>query len=166
MNVKNLFDAKEEKILSQTEALHKALTHLRYEGKLLRKQNIEAVQILILSLELVLEKHRHLQEDILFPFLQRHIPRHEAAISLMETEHEDIVRSAEKLKKQVLKISKDSDPLGEGKVYETGIYLVTLLRHHICFEEKNISQSMQRELREDEKEVIQKRVRDCLKKGW
>lgn len=162
-NMPSFFNNEEEKLLAQTEDLHKALTHLRYEGKLLKEPNVKSVQILAYGLDFALERHRHIQEEIVFPFLRTHIPRHEAAISLLKAEHAEIKNHQEKLKQDTLKISRIPSPLQETRLYEAGIYLVTLLRHHIGLEKKSIDQSLQNELREDEKEVIRKRIEAWLK---
>ncbi len=164
-NIPSFFDSEEEKLLSQTEDLHRALTHLRYEGKMLKEQNVKSVQILAYGLDLVLKRHCHVQEEIVFPFLQTHIPRHEAAISLLEAEHAEIRNQQQKLKEDVLKISGAPDPFQEAKIYEAGIYLVTLLRHHIGLEKKSIDRSLQTELREDEKNVINSRIETWINRG-
>lgn len=156
------FDVEEKKILTLVEDLHKALTHLRYEGKLLREQNVKSVQILAYGLDLELEKHRRLQEEVVFPFLQTHIPRHEAAISLLKAEHMEIKSHQQKLKQDILKISSIPDHLQEAKIYEAGIYLVTLIRHHIGLEKKSVDRSMRNELRADEKSCVGKRIEAWL----
>lgn len=157
-------ESEKENLLSWTENLHNALNHLRYEGKLLKEENIKAVQILAYGLDDALEKHCQIQEEIIFPFLQTHIPRHEAAIALLEAEHEDIKNQQEKLKNDILKISGMPNHLEEGKIYEAGIYLVTLLRHHIGFEKRNLQRSLQTELRDDEKAAIHKQIEDWLQR--
>lgn len=151
-------------MLLQTGELHNALTHLRYESRSYRPKNIKAVREVIQSLEGLLERHRGFQEEIIFPFLESHIPRHEAAIHLLETEHEDIRTNKDKLKSSLQKLSKADRNLNDGKIYERGIYLISLVQHHVAFEQRHIRESIHKELHEDETTVITRRVSKWLKK--
>lgn len=157
-------NTEEEKLAETTEDLKKALIHLRYEGKLLKEQNLKSIQILIYALANVLERHLYVQERIVFPFLRTHIPRHEAAILLLKAEHEEIKIHQEKLRKAMGEMPGIPGPLQEAVLYEEGIYLVTLLRHHLFVEKRNIDPSLEKELREDEKEIIHQRIEIWLAK--
>ena len=151
-------------MLLQTGELHKALMHLRYESRSYRPKNIKAVREIVRNMDGILQRHRGFQEEIVFPFLESHIPRHEAAIHLLETEHEDIKTNKDKLKSSLQKLSKADRNLNDGKIYERGIYLISLVQHHVAFEQRHIRKSIHKELHADETMVITSRVLEWLKK--
>jgi len=163
-NILKFFDAEGEKMLLLTDKLHKALTHLRYESKAYRAKNIKAAGDAIRNLDGILQRHQSFQEKIIFPFLVSHIPRHEVAIHLLEAEHEDIRENEEKLKLNLRKLTGANKNLNDGKIYERGIYLISLMQHHIDFEKRHIHKSIHEELRADEKVVIINRISGWLKR--
>jgi len=163
-NLLKFFDGEGEKMLLQTDKLHQALTHLRYESRAYRPKNIKAVRDVIQTLDGILQRHQSSQEEIIFPFLESHIPRHEAAIHLLEAEHEDIQKNTDKLKSSLQKLPEAHGNLNDGKIYERGIYLISLVQHHVGFEQRHIRKSIHKELHADEKAVITSRVSGWLKK--
>lgn len=159
VTISKIFDSERKEMLSQAEELFEALTHLRYEGKAFRTKNIKRVRAVLRKLDAAVRKHRKLQEKAVFPFLKSHVPRHEAAIHFLETEHEDIKKSESRLMSCVRRLPAGDGKLADGKVYESGICLVSLLRHHVGFEQRHIETSIRRELRAAEKTAMARRLR-------
>ncbi len=163
-NLLKFFDGEGKKMLLQTDKLHQTLTHLRYESRACRPKNIKAVRDVIRNLDGILQRHRGFQEKVIFPFLESHIPRHEAAIHFLEAEHEDIKKNKDKLNSGLQKLSAANGNLNDGKFYERGIYLISVVQHHIAFEQRHIHKSIHKELHQDEKVVITSRLSEWLKK--
>ncbi len=158
---KTFFDQEENEILRQVEDFHKILTHLKYEGKVSRGKNVKAANRAMSRLVGTFKKHRRLQEEIIFPFLQVHIPKHEAVIRFLRSDHEDIKKNKDRLRLSLQKLSKQS-VTENGKIQELGVYLICLLRHHLELEKENIHKAIKRELREDEKKEIGVRIKKWL----
>lgn len=160
--VATFFESEEKILFHQVEKFYEILTHFRYEGKVCRGKNLKAVRGAIQELTSKLRAHKTLQEKIIFPFLKKHIPRQEAVAHVLETEHEDIAVSQRSLKVSLSKLSKNSDDhAAAGAAYQTGIYLVALLRHHLKFEKKILHQSLLKELLKQEKREVSTRI-----EGW
>lgn len=148
----------------ESERLHRALTHLRYEGKVHRLKNLEEVEKSTAALSVIFKRHRALQEKIIFPYLSTHIPRREPAVHFWESEHEGLEQNSKKLKKGILEFFKSDPVLTCGEIYEAGIFYIAHLRHHVSFEIKNIRSLILSELRPDEKREIESRASGWLKK--
>ncbi len=140
------------------------MTHLRYEGKITRFKNLKEVRDSTGALDVILKRHRKIQEKVIFPYLSAHIPRHEGAIHFLRSEHDDIDRNKVKLRKEIREFPKGDPFLNSGKVYESGIFFVSLLRHHLSFELRNIRLLIRKGLRPDEKQEISDRMNRWLKK--
>lgn len=158
------FNCEDADIFRQSEKLHRALTHLRYEGKVHRAKNLKEVKESADALDASLKRHRTLQEKIIFPYLSTHIPRRESSIHFLESEHEGLDQSNKKLKKGIREFLKSDPVLTCGEIYEAGIFFIAHLRHHISYEVKNIRSLIRSELRPDEKREIGNRISGWLKK--
>ncbi len=147
---------------TQADKLHGALTKLKYEGRMFNARNLKSAREAVDGLGSILKRHCCLHEEVLFPFLKTHIPRKEAPIHFLEAEHGDIQKNSSRLKKDLKK--NELDPVLSGKIYERGIYLISLFQHHLSFEHKNIVEPFRSELRRDEIESIRRRIDNWTKK--
>lgn len=153
----------EREILDQAEEFHEILTHLRYEGKASQGKNVKAAIKAVRGLDKIIRKHRGLQEKILFPFLASHIPKHESVIHFLRADHQAIQKSRQKLVLSLRRLSKKiGSRLEEGRIQETGVYLICLLRHHMSLENKCIHKAVQTELRKDEKSEVKGKMNRWL----
>lgn len=157
------FDGEEKEILEEVESFHKVLTHLQFEGKMKRGQNLKAAKQSLGSLMKTLKMHRLLQEKIIFPFLLRHIPKHESVISFLHSDHEDILKNKEELWRSLSDFSTNHN-FQQTKVQQLGIYLVCLLRHHMELEKKSIHKAINKELRTEEKREVGEKIEKWLDK--
>jgi len=163
-SLSTFFKKEEKSVLHQVDALNHSLTLLRYEGKLSRAQNVKIATREISLLTKTLKEHRSLQEKVIFPFLLRHIPKKEPVIGFLRSDHRMIREYKIKLKALLVKISKNANAVIEaGKIQETGIYLVSLLRHHIEMEKENIEKTIRAELDKDEKKDFERQINRWLK---
>ncbi len=164
MNILIFFEREGDKMVSRADRLHDVLTHLRYEGRMSRTKNLRAARDVIKNLEVRLEEHWNFQEKVIFPFIQIRVPRQEAAIHFLEEEHEGIKKYKDNLKRALQRQSESNASLGDGKIYEQGICLISLLHHHLGFEKRHIYRSVRKELRQDEKNEMSKRIAGWVKK--
>ncbi|MBI3313557.1 MAG: hemerythrin domain-containing protein [Candidatus Omnitrophica bacterium] len=161
-NVTSFFDGEEKEMLRQVEGLHKTLTYLKYEGKAIRGKNLKAAQTSLQALVKNLQRHRALQEKIIFPFLLIHIPKHEAVIRFLRSDHQDIKRNKKRLGLLLGKLSKRPAEVN-GELHDLGVYLICLLRHHLELEKENIHRAIKKELRKDEKREVGEKIAKWLK---
>lgn len=153
----------EEQILAEAENLQNALTHLRYEGKVSRGKNIKAAKAAVNTLGRYVERHRVFHERIIFPFLTVHVPKHEALIHFLCMDHADMRSTWRKLSGALILLSKRKDTeAAAGRIRDLGIYLVSLLRHHIGLEKKSIMSALKNELRGRERTKIKVEVHKWL----
>jgi hemerythrin-like domain-containing protein len=149
--------------LDKTNRLHDVLTNLRYEGKPSFGKNVQAVDKLISFFDQKLVDHVHLEEKIIFPFLEIHVPKLESVIHLLRSEHQDFRRNLESFKVHFAKLSAQKNDNGRGsvieKLQEVGTYLIYLLRNHIQAERESIYRMINRELRSDEKKELAKQMK-------
>ena len=155
----DFFNCEEKEILDKTDEFHQVLTHLRYEGKVSSGKNVKASLKAVRELGKIIQRHRNLQEKIIFPFLETHIPRQESVIHFLRTDHRDIQKSLLELEMSLRRFLKNShEGVQNGILQEMGVYFISFLRHHIGFENKGIHQAMRKELRKDEKLEVKRKI--------
>ena len=139
--------------------LEKAVNNLQFEGKASVGRNLKQIRSSLDFFCSSLVKHIDLEEKVLFPFLKSHIPKLEAVIHLVVTEHEDFRHNFEDLK---LFLDSLSDQMPEAdrakmtkKIQDTGTYLVYLLKNHLRVESKAIYGVADQELKADEKKKLE-----------
>ena len=158
-NLTDFLRRKENEVLRLTEKFNHCLTLLRYEGKASRARNYQLAKKNVGLLIATLKQHRNLQEDVIFPFLVRHVPKKEPVIHFLRSDHQIIKRYKMKLRKLLYKVSaKDEGVVERGKIHETGVSLSNLLNHHIELEKENINQAIRRYLGPDEKKDIKQKI--------
>lgn len=156
------FEEEEKEILRLADHFDKVLIHLRFEGKVHRGKNISAANQAISGLVQMLRRHRNFQEEIIFPYLLIHIPKHESVIQFLRSDHQTIRQSKKKLCLLLSKLSETTTYAHDSKIQELGIYLIYLIRHHIELERTSIHKAIENELNADEKKEVGKKVRNWL----
>jgi len=155
----DFLDREEKEILHRSDDFQKALTQLRYEGKVYRGKNAKAAKQAIQRLGQLAARHDRFQSGVIFPFFEKHFPRYAAAVHLLQAEHDDILKNKKKLASSLQRfLKRPSGPAGQARIYQRGIYLISLLRHHLGFEKKNIYRSIKKELHRKEYEEIKKKM--------
>lgn len=155
--------------LQKTGRLQDVLTNLRYEGKLSFGKNVMEARELLKFFNREMVDHLTLEEQVLFPFLQTHIPKLEPAIHFFQAEHEDFKKNLVGFKLLLREILKEKDDIPRGKtiekIRETGTYLVYLLRNHIQAESESVYKVLVRELRADEKKDLERQIEKCHRRN-
>ena len=105
-----------------------------------------------------------LDEQVIFPFLQMHIPKLEAMICFLRAERNEFKLSLANFEVLFKQLGHEKHVLRQQKIIdqlkEKGIYAVCLMRNHIQIEIESVYKPMDQQLHQDEKkELIQK----CLK---
>lgn len=162
---RRIFECDGKEILRYVEHFHKTLTHLRYEGKVSLGKNIKALRGTTKVLNALVKRHRYLQEKILFPFLERHIPKYETRIHFLRSDHQEIRKHSQRFTHFIQSLSKKAAkdrPIDNGTIHESGVYFVCLLRHHIQLEEQAIHKVLKKDLKRHERGEIAKKMQNWI----
>ena len=142
------------------EELNDLLTDLQYEGRSSLGKNLKKSERYIQSFERELAKHIEIEEKMLFPFFESHVPRLATALRLLEAEHEAFHSSFHKLKGELQKLTTAKSAADHAKllhkIHETGTYLVCLLKHHMQMETGSLYRMIERELKAGERKQLKR----------
>ena len=153
------FEKNHGQTLKELDRLYEALRKLRYEGKAQRGKNTREIVGMISRFNHEMAEHLEEEEKILFPFLERHLPRLQSLIYLLLSEHEDFRNSLDRMRSSLhlLKAGADASVTAH-QLYQRGIYFICLLRSHMWVESQNLYKTADRELKPGEKRELIKCV--------
>lgn len=163
-DIEGLFHEDESAILHQVGRLRRALVRLQYEGKFSFGKNLKEIRGIADFFDAEVEGHMDEEEATLFPFLETHLPRLGPLIALLHSEHQDFKNTLAQFKGWLMELEQAKN--GRGRAFltsidqlkETGIYLICLLEEHHREESQILYKVADRELREDEKRELEKRL--------
>lgn len=140
--------------------LHDAVNNLRYEGKVQLTKNLKILERVTKFLTDDLIPHIHLDEKVIFPYLEKHVPKLNPMLGFLRGEHcefKESFKAFEKLFSQFKNKKTDSHRrvLIE-KLRDKGTYLFCLLRNHIQAENESVYRVMDEQLHKDEKQELLK----------
>ncbi len=139
-------------ILKATNCFQARLINLHFEGKARLGSNLRQTRQVLDSLKKEVACQVRFEKTKLFPFLVRHIPKLEPAISFLKAEHGEFnaqIKYFEKTFEQFRKAGLTHAETSK-ELFEAGRYLICLLRHHIQAENK-IYAAMTEDLRDHER---------------
>ncbi len=153
------------KALQMAEEFYSTLTRLRYEGKAALGKNVSDARKALAFFQSDLICHFEVEESILFPYAETHIPKLEPFTSLFRSEHEDFRKNLFAFQAMLGDLLSDKkhaqDGLLQGKLQNTGLYLIYLLRNHIQGESTSLYRAIRQELRQSEKKELALKMKTC-----
>ncbi|MBI4549516.1 MAG: hemerythrin domain-containing protein [Candidatus Omnitrophica bacterium] len=159
----NELEAEHEESFRETEKLSDVLTNIRYEGKLSLGKNLKEANRLRLFFNRVMRHHARLEETVIFPFLEKHVPKMESVIRLLRSEHADFEKTLIEFNASLRAVDRENDAgkrlLSLEKMQETGTYLIYLLRHHLYNENVSVYKTISRDLNPEEKKILVRKIR-------
>lgn len=165
-NFTDVFSEERHHVFNKLDKLHEFLKKLKYEGKRYRQSNIRTIERILSTLKETYLTHKQIDEEIIFPFLERHIPRLDPVLSLLTvecTEFYNIVSDCEALLKEFHKSEKQEAQMNAlDRLSEKGIYAIVLIRNHIQMEIESVYKVIDKELSQSEK----KQLIEALKKKY
>ena len=168
--VSEVLEGDAEETLKRLESFQKNVTHLRYEGKASFGKNLKRVCEMLEFFNDELIQHLKHEEEIIFPFLETHVPKLEPIIHLLQAEHEDFRRSLGSFEDCFEELLNQKNGAHRGKVterlQELGTYLIYLLRNHIQAEEESVHRVIDRELSAREKKELENKIRSFHARGF
>ncbi|MDP2654399.1 MAG: hemerythrin domain-containing protein [Candidatus Omnitrophota bacterium] len=153
-----------EDLLDKTNQLDDALTRLRYEGKLCLKKNIRSAEKLVGFFNATMLPHI-VVEDILFDFVERHIPKIQIVVRHLQSEHKELTACLKEMAQLLRRLAaQKSEPRRAEiieRVKERGTYLSHFMRQHIQIEHDSIYLIAMEELQPAEKRRLLQKLHDC-----
>ena len=145
-------------MLADVDDLKRALTRLRFEGRQHFKKNFLKVSSILRILKERLLSHVEEEEESLFPFLLRRLPKLEPVMHLFLSEHREfkeyIKRMAALLRKLRVKKSNIARGILVYDIHSQGTYLFCLVTSHIKMESRKLYDVLENELNTDEKNKL------------
>ena len=159
-----MLDDEHEEIFQKMNVLQSLLTNLRYEGKPRLGKNLKDVGKALAFLKEKTKKHFLLEEKVIFPFLETHIPRLNPVLRLFESEHQGFQCQLRNLEVSLKEASKkrvcpESGQSAE-RIRENGIHMIAFLRYHLQAENGTIYRSSEMDLRPDEIALLKKEIQE------
>lgn len=149
---------------SQIEDFQEALLNLRFEGKGSLGKNLRRAQANLSFFREELLWHMRLEEKVLFPYLEKCLPKLESIICLLKLEHDSLRKTMDQIRDLIKKLlthpTRETAPVKIETLRETGIYWIYLLRSHVEVENESIYKTMSRSLRPNEKNELAKKIHD------
>lgn len=162
-NIVAVFQREKTAVLQKLDRLDGAIKNLQYEGKMFSRKNMREIQGVVNYLKKRLFEHIAIDEKVVFPFLEKHIPRLEPLLCFLRAERREFKLSLENFEALFQKLKDEQNGLRQHKIFEQlkekGIYVTYLVRHHIQIEMESVYSMIDRQLQEDEKNELVKR---CL----
>ena len=158
----HLFKDEKKMVLEKLEQLEKALYNLQYEGKLFSPSHIKKAEEAVCFLKKKYTDHITLDERIIFPYLEKHIPKVHSVLLYLKAERREFQEGLKIFEKILLELKKDNKNILRHNIIERlknkGIYLICLMRSHIQLEEQSVYQSIQQQLHKDEKNALIQKI--------
>ena len=147
---------KHDLFLSRLEELYDDLNNLCYEGKVSFGKNFEQVKRKVAFFKGQLFSHIQFDDEVVFSYLVKHVPRLEGMVSFLKVEHVEVKRELEEFE-DVLRRADEEKSNSEliTMLRNKGLYFVCLLRSHMQSEYEGIYRVIESELRPKEIEELQ-----------
>ncbi len=145
-------------VLQKLDVLYEATKNLRFEGKPSSGKNTKAIEEVIKYLKKKLFQHMQLDEKLIFPFLEVHIPKLGPALNFLRAERNEFKANLETFDSLFRKLKERKGDPEYCKIVEElrekGIYLVGLMRNHIQAENESVYKMVDQQLHGDEKKQL------------
>ncbi len=148
----------DKRVLKDAEDLALALKKLRFEGRQHLAKNVARTYSALVILKERLFSHIQEEEDILFPFFLRMLPRLEPVQYLLFAEHKEFRDKVKDVSAQLKRLGSDKQASSNGelihKIYSEGIYLTCLVISHMKVESHQLYETIESGLKAGEKRKL------------
>jgi len=149
-------------VFEKLDQLENALYSLQYEGKIFSSSHINKAEEAVRFLEHKYAGHIKLDDCIIFPFLEKHIPRLSSVLLYLKAERREFQEGFKVFERTLSELKKGNQDIIRynliARLKDKGIYLISLIRSHIQLEEQSVYESITRELHQDERNALIEKI--------
>lgn len=148
--LKNICGKEREGLLEKAPLLDHTTHKLYFEGKLHIGKNVKEAWKLVNFFCCKIKEYVGVEEKAIFPLLENHLPQCSFLLLHFRAEHETLLNELSRLKRLLQSImknirgSRSSETIRE--IYQRGLYVSYLLRHHLKAEGDFLSKAVNQEL--------------------
>ncbi len=150
-----------EGVVDRISRLNRSLQGLRFEGKAMIGKNTRVLRSLFRDFTGELSRDMALEEKLLFPYLEKHVPKLKLMLHILEEEHENLRSSLDSFESLLDELARRKGGRGGFAVIEKlrrkGVYLNYFLHNHIGAENDSVYRIMMNELTPREKAELLRR---------
>ena len=159
------FEKEKKDVLLKLDQLQMILNDYPCKEKLRSKKHLRDIERIIKFLKGKYFLHIKLDEGVIFPFLEKHVPRLEPVLRLLRDERNKFKGSLETFEELYKRFiaTKGEDDYNKimSKLKEKGTYLTCLARNHIQMEDENVYKVIKTELHGEEKNKLMNQLQEC-----
>jgi hemerythrin-like domain-containing protein len=153
-----------EGVVDRIARLNRALESLRFEGKAMFGKNARTLKRYFREFTAELSRDMELEERLLFPYLEAHVPKLKLMLHILEEEHESLRSSLGSFETLLRELMRRREGRGGPAVAERlrrkGVYLNYFLHNHIGAENDSVYRIMMNELAPREKAELLRRFHE------
>ena len=158
----HIFKDEKKVVVEKLNQLENAIYNLQYEGKLFSSSHIKKAEEAMRFLKEKFTVHIDLDNRVIFPFLEKHIPRLNSVLLYLKSERREFQEGFKIFEEILAKLKKENDNMIRHGIIERlkdkGIYLICLMRNHIQLEEQSVYKSLELELHKDERNILIEKI--------
>ncbi|MDP3920598.1 MAG: hemerythrin domain-containing protein [Candidatus Omnitrophota bacterium] len=151
-----------ETALKKAGELNDLLTRSRYEGKMHFGRNLDAITRLVAYFDKEFGEHLRLEEEVIYPYLEKHVPKSRSPLAFLRGEHADFRSRLGEIKSCAARLGKQKTDSERSLIFEmlqnTGVYLVYWTRNHLHAENESVYKMIDNQLLPEEKRELSREV--------
>lgn len=149
---------------AKIDQFYDALNNLRYEGKVSLGKNTKVIGETIKYFKAQVLPHIRLEEDVVFDFLNVHMPKLDPTLRFLREDHKEFKMNLSAFELLFKRFKAEKNDLKRIKIQERlrakGIYIVSHMRSHIRLEDESIYKVIDQELHPDEKRLFLEKMKE------
>ncbi len=155
------FESSHKRTSRKLDIFEKNLQSLRFAKKETIPASLKTLRNITSYFKGDLSAHMHSEETVLFPFIDNHVPRLEPLTHLFRSEHLNIRLALKRFEEHLRGVRVQKSPARLEKLRQAGLYLIYILKTHLVTESEGLYQIAQKELRREEKKILQDKLKLC-----
>lgn len=161
-NIVDFLEIDHNEILEKIDRLKEVMVNLRFEGKVSYGKNLKNVEDLLAALNAKFRKRFKLMEEILYPFIENHIPKLDPILRILKAENNEFKVNLEAMLFLLDQIKGEKNEVTQAgfieQLKDKVTYLMFLLHNHFEVEAESIYKVINNDLHDDEKNLLLKKI--------
>ncbi|HLF18417.1 MAG TPA: hypothetical protein VI749_05930 [Candidatus Omnitrophota bacterium] len=166
MNILRSFEEEKNLVLEKLDLLYDSIQNLHYEGKMSFSKNTKVINETVQQLKSILMNHMDLDDQVVFPFVSKHVPILEPMINFLNSERNEFtaqLKSFEVLFQGLIQGHAGAvNYMLLEKLREKGTYVVCIVRNHMQAEIEGIYKVLDQKLKLVEKKELYRLIQKYM----